>query len=178
MLDIATIYLALQLSAPSLNARTSYYYSKVIFQQSIKRDIDPLLIISIAKHESHWNARLISEDLEDYGLLQVRARFVGMPSSSLLEGGTNIRVGSAFITSSQDFCRKILKREPETQEYLACYQGSCKSYRTFCKPTNLSFKVDSYKQCLYDSLLDQTDYNCDSIYRNYKYDGHYPIENH
>lgn len=171
MLDIFTIMLAIQLSAPAMNNNTNAYYAKTIFKQQIKLGVDPLDVVAIAAHESHWNAKLISPDYEDYGLLQVRSRFVSMPAAYLLDGATNIRVGTAFILSAKNFCGKELKREATKQEWLSTYQGS----KRRCKPSNLAFKVESYAKCIYDSLLDQTSYNCWQIYKSYKYDGNYPV---
>lgn len=171
MLDITAIILALQLSAPGLNVKTNYYYAKTIYRQQVKLGVDPLDTIAIAAHESHWNQTLVSPDYEDWGLMQVRSRFVGMPAAYLLDGATNIRVGTSFIVSAQNFCEKELKREPTKQEWLSTYQGS----KRRCKSTNLAFKVESYAKCIYDSLLDQTSYNCWKIYKSYKYDGNYPV---
>jgi hypothetical protein len=171
MLDIATIVLALQLSAPNLNAKVNHHYAKTIYHQQIKYGIDPLDIIAIAAHESHWNQSLISPDNEDWGLMQIRARYVKMPAHYLLDGNTNIKVGSAFMASAKNFCQKWLKREPRKTEWISTYQGS----RRFCKETNLAYKVESYSRCLYDSLRNQTSYPCWEIYKNYTYDGIYPV---
>lgn len=171
MLDIATIILALQLSAPGLNVKTTEYYAKTIYKQQVKLGVDPIETIAIAKHESHWNHTLVSPDLEDWGLMQVRSRYIKFPSSWLLEPGVNIRVGTSLMLSSQKFCTKWLGRKPTTQEWLSTYQGS----KSICKSTNLSFKVESYSKCIYDSLRNQTSYNCDAIYKRYRYNGVYPV---
>lgn len=176
MIDITSIALAIKLSAPHVNDRISQQYAKVIYQQAIKKNISPLLVVAIARHESHWNSTLVSNDLEDYGLMQVRAKFISMPSARLLDGSTNIMVGVSLIDSSREFCRNHLDREPEIAEFVSCYQGSCGSKKKYCKPTNLSIKVVSYAQCLYDSLMDQTSYPCNAIYQSYKYNEVYPVK--
>lgn len=164
MLDLTTILLALQLSAPGLNDKITMNYAKVIQKQSIKKNIDPLIIISIIAHESHWNSRAISNDKNDYGLMQVRARFVTISPERLLDGSTNIMVGSAFLDSSVKFCTKFLNREPLIEESLSCYQGSCSSKRKMCKPTKKTKDVVDYATCIYNSIKDKICYNCQPIY--------------
>jgi len=172
MLDIATIVLIIQLSDPTINTKTANYYAKAIYGRQVALGVDPFDVVAIIKHESHWNSRLISEDLKDFGLMQVRSQHVNVPPSLLLDGYTNIRVGCYLISISKKFCKEYLHRESNKQEWLSTYQGS----RHFCKKTNLAYKVEDYSRCLYDSMLDQTDYNCNSIYKSYKYDGNYPIK--
>ena len=172
MLDITAIILALQLSAPGLNVKTNHYYAKTIYRQQVKLGVDPLDTIAIAAHESHWNQSLVSKDGLDWGLMQIRSKYVKIPSQYLLEGSVNIKVGTNFMVSAQNFCGKWLKREPSKQEWLSTYQGS----KRRCKSTNMAFKVESYSKCIYDSLLDQTSYNCWEIYKSHKYDGNYPVK--
>jgi hypothetical protein len=143
--ELAQIVLAIQLSATGpLSASRVNSWAHVIQQQAVKVDVDPVEIVAIIAHESQFHERAISYDHEDYGLMQVRARYYGPNHNALLYGEHNIRVGSYIIGLSKDICRKRLGREPTTQEWLSPYQGSIPS----CKPTKLTKLVNDFAQCL------------------------------
>lgn len=150
--EIAQIVLAIQLSAgphyPSVRARQ---LATTIQHQSDAIGIDPMVEVAIIAHESQWRERIISPDNEDYGLMQVRARHYGGLDQWLLQGEHNIAVGSYIIKLDIDLCRKHLGREPETQEWMSCYQGSCTTKSHWCKPTKLTKTVEDYSQCLIDA---------------------------
>lgn len=142
--EIAQIILAIQLSTTSpVPASRINSWAHVIQQQAVKIDVDPVEIVAIIAHESQFHERAISQDHEDYGLMQVRARYYGPWHNALLNGEHNIRVGAYVIGLSKDICRKKFGREPTTQEWLAGYQGS-----PICKPTKLTKLVNDFAQCL------------------------------
>jgi len=145
--EIVQIMLAIQLSAgPHYPAVRAEHLAKVIQSQSEAVDVDPLMIVAIAEHESHFNARAVSPDGLDYGLLQIRAKYYGGKPEWLFDETNNIKAGVYIIRKSMEVCRRILKREPTTQEWLSVYQGSLPS----CKPTKLTKIVYDYAQCLID----------------------------
>lgn len=165
-MDLATIALAINLSSPKLLPSRVQVYSKTIAAQSAKLEIDPLIIIAIIKHESHWVQGLISRDGEDYGLMQVRSRYSTTPPERLLLGENNIIVGTYMIKSSQHFCEKRKGQKPSTQEWLACYQGSCTGPGHMCKPTRMTSVVEQYAQCLRDAINERmSNFDCDLIYK-------------
>lgn len=162
IMDLPSILLAINLSAPGLSAHTANYYGKILLKESIRTEVSPLIGIAIIEHESRWNPSKISKDGFDYGLMQIRARFSKHPQY-LLEGGSNIRTGFGWIDSSKDFCEKELGREPETQEWLSCFQGSCRLNHR-CKPTKLTRRVEMYAECLESCLMDNVSRDCEQIY--------------
>ena len=110
-----------------------------------------------------FNERAISSNREDWGLMQIRARYYGAPAQQLLNGEHNIKVGSFVINKSIEYCRKHLHREPITEEWLSIYQGSGK-----CKPTKLSKQVVDYANCLAEATRQDAQntgaLNCRDIY--------------
>src|SRR5271165_5770562 len=158
------IYFIIKLLHPSLSQGTIDSYATAIDKQS---DIDPLVFITIAEHESGFVANAISKDGEDFGLLQVRAKYYHGKPEWLLDGANNIRVGAHIIRESQNVCRKYLKREPEYQEWLACYQGSCVG-RQMCKPTKLTRQFANYTSCLQTQVsqpfMDMDFHSCRAIF--------------
>lgn len=162
LISLPAILLAINLSAPNLNPRTTLYYGKAIQKEAMRTETSPIIGIAIIDHESKWRSWMISEDGEDYGLMQIRARFSRNPQW-LLDGQANIRAGFGWIDSSKDFCEKHLKREPKTQEWLSCYQGSCKPSKA-CKPTWLSNRVEKYAQCINKAMMDGVCTDCEYLY--------------
>lgn len=167
--EIAQIVFAIHMSlAPQqhFTEKQIKYYAAEIQQAAEKADVDPLLYVSIITHESQWNERAISADHEDYGLMQVRARYYngGTHPEWLLNPHYNIMIGTHIINGAREFCRKFLKREPTLQEWMSVYQGSKPS----CKPTKLSKIVEDYYQCLVDrvdvDVEDNLFMNCREVY--------------
>ncbi len=138
------IFTAIMLIKPEMSHELALNYAAMIDSQAIVSGVDPLLIVAIAMHESGWNERAISKDGEDYGLLQVRARYYGGRKEWLLNPATNIKAGGYVIAKSIEFCRRWLKREPTTQEWLSVYQGS----RPSCKSTQLTKSFEDYAVCV------------------------------
>lgn len=163
---LSDIVLALNLASPHMPVNVATWYASVIQERERKIHIDPLIEISIATHESKWNSRLISSDGEDYGLMQVRAKYCSSPPENLLNGGTNLYIGANIMRNNYNYCYKKLGREPETQEWLSCFQGTCKTPATTCKPTKLTAPIEKYAECLRDSLIERVSKNC-NVYYNY-----------
>jgi Transglycosylase SLT domain len=157
------IYILIKIIHPTLSDAAVSSYANAINKQS---DIDPLVFITIAEHESGFKANAISGDGEDRGLLQIRSRYYRGKPEWLLNGAENIRVGANVIRASQDFCRKYLNREPEYQEYLACFQGSCVGNQV-CKPTKLTQQFADYTDCLQTQIASYADadfHSCRKIF--------------
>jgi hypothetical protein len=167
---ISVIYLALQLIHPNTPNALMNSYAAIIDKQATIADVDPLAFVAIIEHESQWRPRAISPDGEDFGLMQVRGRYYGGKAEWLLNPEVNIRAGGYIIKKSKEFCRNYLHREPEYQEWMACYQGSCVPGHV-CKPTKLTKVVQDYQTCLEDELLSGQDSSkCHKIYEGKQYE--------
>jgi len=158
------IYFAIHLIHPGIPSVMVDSYAAIIDKQAAAVNVDPLTFVAIIEHESHFNASAISPDGEDYGLMQVRARHYGGRAEWLLNPEVNIRAGGYIIKKSKDFCRNYLHREPEMQEWMACFQGSC-TPNQMCKPTKLTKIIEDYQSCLEDDVLaEKESSDCHKIY--------------
>lgn len=164
-MDINFVQMALAVACQSLPTPAVKAYSDVIYTQAVKLNQDPLLTIAIIKHESKCNSSVISDDHFDYGLMQIRAMYYKGPAVNLLNPWINITVGSYWIQSSYEFCEKQLGREPVTQEWLSCFQGTCKKRGKWCQPTKMTGRVENYATCLQRNVVaGMSVENCDLIY--------------
>ena len=166
-MDLSSIMLAINLAAPHISNPSVKWYGKIIDRAALKGQMDPLIIISVITHESHWNPNLISSDEKDLGLMQIRAKYSSIPEDHLLNPATNIQIGTALLKSNYNYCEKFLDREPSYQEYGSCYAGLCKSKKRTCKPSKISNTIVKYAQCLEDSLVEQVSKDC-SPWFNYE----------
>lgn len=158
-------FLAIRLIQPNMSAPAVQAYADIINQESDKIDVSPLVIIGIIKHESDFNVKTISPDGEDYGLMQIRARYYKGDVNQLLNPKLNIQNGSYIIKEDINMCRKYLHREPQYQEWLACYTGSCIDSAHMCRPTRLTQVFEDYLMCLTtDVLTGQSKTQCQKIY--------------
>jgi hypothetical protein len=141
-------------------------YARTLNEISAEQDFDPLTAVAIIHFETHWYPSLVSSDGEDYGLGQVRARYVGgcrsdedpvnAPSAAciavkaaLRDGATNIRRMGQIIGANKALCKeKTGTMKPE--QWLAGYQGYNDPARgRFCKPGEKTKVVLGY----YDELV-------------------------
>lgn len=133
--SIAVIVWAIQTANPSVPDASAKAYAKIIQTESRKRNIDPFTIIAIVRNESGWRAGVVSRDGEDYGLGQIRARYIGACRSdrnssacagvkaSLLSGAYNLRMVAASITQWRETCRRLTKRQALFHRWLHGYGG-------------------------------------------------------
>jgi hypothetical protein len=136
-------------------------YARTLNQISAEHDFDPLTAVAIIHFETHWYPTLVSSDGEDYGLGQVRARFVGAcrgdedpvnaPSdacvavkASLRDGVTNIRHMGHIIGANKVLCKEKTGTA-KVEQWLAGYQGYNDPGRgRFCKPGEKTKQVLGY----------------------------------
>ena len=162
---IAAIVAAILLSRPDMPEAEAVRYARVLQAEARARDFDPYTGVSIIYHESGWLARLVSPSGEDYGLGQIRARYVGAcrddddplgnPSpacrkvkESLLRGEDNIREMAALITQNREFCRDKV-RSARFARWLASYQGrNYPRQNRWCKPGDKTWAVIKYRRWL------------------------------
>src|SRR5690242_11600686 len=107
------------LSRPGIPVPEAKQYAAALNDIAKQNGFDPLLAVAMIHYETHWYPLLISDDGEDYGLGQIRARFVGAcrededplhaPSEacqqaklSLLSGVENIRRMGSVIRANME----------------------------------------------------------------------------
>ena len=168
--SLALIILAIQLSRPSIPRQEAVHYAKVLQQEAKEHDFDPFTGVAIIHFESYWHPGVVSKDGEDYGLAQIRARYVrgcrgdedplGSPSAEcqsakarLLDGATNIRRMAALITANRELCKEKTGRV-WFHEWLASYQGRNRPKEDkWCKPGEGTWRVVNYRKELIAKLV-------------------------
>jgi hypothetical protein len=121
-MSAAALSIAILLCNPMLNHGTASSYGRMLDSESISHGFDGMTAASLICHESGWRAGAVSPDGEDYGLGQLRARYIGKcagdfdpvraPSpgcvatkAMLLDGATNIRLVADHIMRWKRLCR-------------------------------------------------------------------------
>ena len=111
------IVAAILLARPDIAEDEAVRHAKVLREVAREHAFDPLTGVAIIRHESGWQSQTISANGEDYGLAQIRARYIGAcrndadplrhPSKecqavkrSLLDAETNIRTMGKLIGST------------------------------------------------------------------------------
>ena len=114
--------IAILLCNPALGHGMADSYGRLLDAESARHGFDGLTAVSLVCHESGWRAGAISPDGEDYGLGQIRARYIGQcahdsdplrsPSpgcmavkAGLLDGATNIRLMADHIMRWKRLCK-------------------------------------------------------------------------
>ncbi|MCU0691071.1 MAG: hypothetical protein MUF54_06695 [Polyangiaceae bacterium] len=167
--SIAIIAAAIQLSQPDMPRAQAERYAKVLRQEAKEHNFDPLTGVAIVHRESRWIAGAVSEDGEDYGLAQIRARYVGAcrqdadplhaPSEackavkqSLLQGENNLRVMATLVTLNRELCKQKTGTA-RFEQWLASYEGRNYPGRDrWCKATDQTRQVLRYRQWLLAEL--------------------------
>lgn len=168
--SIPVLVSAILLSRPTMPKTEAAHYATVLNQVALEHDFDPLTAVAIIHFETHWRPSLISPDGEDYGLGQVRGRFlaacradedpVNAPSaacqaakSNLLDGAFNIRRMAMIITANREMCRERTGTAWAPQ-WLAGYQGyNSPSNDRWCSPGDKTWRVLEYRKELMSTLL-------------------------
>lgn len=159
--SVAVLLAAMQLSRPEIPKGEALRYASALNQMAQETKIDPLLAVAIVHFESRWYPSRVSEDGEDYGLGQVRARYLGpcrddldpvfAPSdacfaakATLLEGVTNIKRMGSIIAANKTLCKEKAHSEKDPQ-WLAGYQGyNAPERNQWCKPGEKTAQVLAY----------------------------------
>jgi len=168
--SIPLLVSAILMSRPTMPKAEAAHYATVLNQVALEHDFDPLTAVAIIHFETHWQPSLISADGEDYGLGQVRARYlsacrddedpVGAPSAacqsakeSLLDGTFNIKRMATIITANREMCRERTGTALAPQ-WLAGYQGyNSPSTDRWCSPGNKTWRVLDYRKELISALV-------------------------
>lgn len=72
---------------------------------SFLNNVDPQLTIAVAQVESSNNTMAISPDKKDYGLLQIRQKYVPYSKRQLLNGCTNVMAGTEILGRLKKECK-------------------------------------------------------------------------
>lgn len=132
--SVADVAFAIGVSRPGLPLETRKRWAQGLIEVAKAQNFDPLSGWAIIHHESRWRPGAVSPDGEDYGLAQIRARYLSACRSStsseackaakasLLDPLTNIRRMGAIIDSWRTTCRKITGKA-EMRHWLAGYGG-------------------------------------------------------
>ncbi len=168
--SIPLLVSAILMSRPSMPRVEAARYATVLDQVALEHDFDPLTAVAIIHFETHWYPSLISADGEDYGLGQVRGRYlsacrddadpVGAPSAAcqaakanLLDGAFNIRRMATIITANREMCRERTGTALAPQ-WLAGYQGyNSPGSDRWCTPGEKTWRVLDYRKELIATLL-------------------------
>ncbi len=161
------IVAAIVLSRPDVAKEDATRWAEALQREAEAHDFDPFTGVAMIAKESGWHPEVISRSREDYGLGQIRARYVGAckqdrdpvhnPSpecrkvqEQLLDPEHNIEMVAELITRNRDFCRKKTG-SAKFWQWLASYQGRNYPKRNkWCQPGQKTWEVIEYRRRLID----------------------------
>ena len=162
---IAAIAVAIRFGHPNVSEEDATRYAVALQAAAVENEFDPLTGVAIIHRESQFHPRAMSKDGEDFGLAQVRARYIGAckldrdpkrrPSAacqavkeSLLDAEENIRVMGQLITGHRKLCRQKAGHSRQLG-WLASYQGSnSRKENRWCAPSDGARSVVKYRDRL------------------------------
>lgn len=168
--SIPLIVAAIRLSRPDIPEDEAVRYAKVLRTEAREHDFDPFTGVAIIHFESYWHPGVVSKDREDYGLAQIRARYVpgcrqdddprddpsprcAAAKQQLLDGAANIRMMAALITANRKLCKEKIGRA-WFHEWLASYQGrNHPDDDVWCKAAPGTWRVVNYRRELIRKLV-------------------------
>jgi Transglycosylase SLT domain len=167
--SLTIIIAAMLLARPGMSRDEAASYATVLQQEAKDHGFDPFTGVALIRRESRWQARAVSPDGEDYGLAQIRARYIGAcrsdpdplhaPSEacqqvkrSLLNGAYNIRVMATLITRNRALCKDKTGTALFGQ-WLASYEGrNYPGSDKWCQPAEGTQEVIQYQRWLVSKL--------------------------
>jgi hypothetical protein len=167
--SIAVIVAAIQISHPKIDIERANVVGHALQAEAREHDFDPLTGVSIIFHESGFNPLAISTSREDYGLAQIRARYIGAckgtkspvraPTKAcrreqqrLLDPVYNIQVMAELITNNRKFCKQKVG-SAKFHRWLASYQGrNYPKQNRWCAPGKGTWKVIEFRKHLLSEL--------------------------
>lgn len=92
-----------------------------IFDECAEREIDPYMVMAMIQHESHWDADIIGDNGNAFGLMQIQPRWhaeriENLGVTDLLDPIQNISVGIDYIDELIDMGKGL-------DWALMCYNG-------------------------------------------------------
>ena len=166
---LAMIVAAILLTRPEMPKEQAEGFARVLRDEARARNFDPLTAVAMVHFESGWHPEVVSANGEDYGLGQVRARFIGAckddadpldaPSpeckavkQSLLDAETNLRAMAQLISDNKKLCLARVK-SAALPRWLASYQGlNFPKQKKWCAPGDKTWKVVQYRSYLERTL--------------------------
>lgn len=170
--SLPVIIAAIQLSQPRVNDAEARRFAVALQEQARVHEFDPLTGVSVIFHESSFNPGAVSRDGEDYGLAQIRARFVGdcahtkspnkRPTAAcrkekqrLLVPEENIRVMAELITRHRRLCKRKVG-SARFARWLASYQGRNDiRKKRYCRPGKGTYRVIRFRRKLIRALYER-----------------------
>lgn len=167
--SLAFIVAAIQLRHPEVSNEDAERYARLLREQAEIHDFDPISGVAIISHESRFKPEARSKNGEDFGLAQIRARYIGAckgdkdpvrrPSEAcsevqrqLLTPEENIRQMGLLISRNRAFCKKKVGSATFAR-WLASYQGrNNPRKRVWCKPGEGTYKVIRTRQQILNAL--------------------------
>ena len=155
---LAVIVAAIQFRHPEVTNTDAERFAKALREQAQVHDFDPLTGVAIISHESHFKPEARSHNGEDYGLAQIRARYIDAckgtkdplhhPTAAcqavqrkLLVPEENIKQMALLIGRNRKFCKAKVGSET-LPRWLASYQGrNNPKKRIWCKPGQGTYRV-------------------------------------
>ena len=168
--SIAVIVSAILLSRPGMPVEDAKRYARVLQQEAKEHGFDPFTGVAMIHFESNWYPEVVSSNKEDYGLGQIRARYIGAcrddedpvnhPSPecravqrSLLDAETNIKQMAELITNNRKLCRDKTG-SALFHQWLASYQGlNFPKQKKWCQPRKRTWEVIEYRKKLIRELV-------------------------
>lgn len=167
---ILVIVAAITLTRPEMDLGEARRFAKVLQHEAKEHGFDPLSGVSIIHFESGWQPDARSKNGEDYGLGQIRARFIGAckkdkdplndPSDEcraekqrLLDGEENIREMARIISLNRGLCKKKTG-SAWFHQWLASYQGlNFPKENKWCQAKSKTWRVVKYRRSIVKELL-------------------------
>ena len=168
--SLALIVSAIQLTRPQVPEDQALAMAKVLQEEAKEHHFDPFSGVAMIHFESGFRPEVVSPNREDYGLGQIRARYVGAcrkdkdplnhPSKAclqvkkdLLDPTKNIRLMAEMITRHRKLCRKKT-RTARFDQWLASYQGlNFPKQGRWCKANKRTWRVIHYRRTLIRKLI-------------------------
>jgi Transglycosylase SLT domain len=166
---LAVIVAAIQLRHPEVTTADATRFATALREQAQQHDFDPLTGVAIISHESRFNPLARSPNGEDYGLAQIRARYIDECKGTadplhhptpacqavkrkLLVPEENIKQMALLITRNRKFCKAKVGSDT-LPRWLASYQGrNSPKRRIWCKPGQGTYRVIRIREELLRSL--------------------------
>lgn len=166
------IVAAILVCRPDLDPEVAEGYARVLQAEAKDHDFDPITGVAMIQTESAFVADTISEDGEDYGLGQIRARYVGAclkdpnpkddpgqecraVKQRLLDPSENIREIARLITFHRKVCREKVK-SAAFPRWLASYQGrNYPKEGRWCVPGKGTWKVIELRKRLIEKAREE-----------------------
>lgn len=155
---LSVIIAAIQLRHPEVSTTDADRYARLLREQAEIHDFDPITGVAIISHESRFVPEARSKNGEDFGLAQIRARYIGACKGTkdpvrrptpacrevqrqLLTPEENIKQMALLITRNRKFCKQKVG-SAALPRWLASYQGrNNPRKRVWCKPGEGTYRV-------------------------------------